>query len=88
MKTYFGIFLVLWNIVVLSFYGLDKRRAVKGQWRISEKTLLLMSLCLGGFGALIGAHIFHHKTHKGYFQLCWYLGLFLDILLIYLVWRI
>lgn len=39
--------LLTWNLVVLVMYGVDKRKAIKGNWRISEKTLLLSALFLG-----------------------------------------
>lgn len=40
--------LLTWNLVVLVMYGVDKRKAIKGNWRISEKTLLLSALFWGG----------------------------------------
>lgn len=47
--------------------GFDKKRAIKGQWRIKEKTLLFLGF-LGGFaGGLAGMRAFHHKTKKWYF---------------------
>ena len=48
-------------------FGLDKRKAVKGRWRISEKTLLAMCLFMGATGGWAGMKIFHHKTAKWYF---------------------
>ena len=56
-----------WNLIVFLVYGIDKLKAKKEKWRIPEKTLLLMALCLGGTGALIGMGVFHHKTqHKSF----------------------
>ncbi len=76
--------LLTWNIVVFFLYGVDKRKAVKDQWRISERTLLLSSLLFGGVGALLGGKLFRHKTQKWYFQLCWYLGIGIILGAIYL----
>ncbi|MGT2887084.1 DUF1294 domain-containing protein [Streptococcus didelphis] len=76
---------LLWNVFVFFLYGLDKKRAIKGKWRISEKVLLSTSLLTGGLGALLGGHFFHHKTQKWYFQLSWYLGIGLIALMAYLV---
>ena len=52
----------LWNAVVFSLYAVDKRKAKKGEWRISEKTLLLTALLFGGAGAFLGMLAFRHKT--------------------------
>ena len=48
-------------------YGIDKKRAVRNQWRISEKALLGMAALGGSIGALAGMKIFHHKTRKAKF---------------------
>lgn len=40
--------LLIWNLMVFALYGLDKRKAVTNQWRISEKTLLWSSFLFGG----------------------------------------
>ena len=77
-EVLFGL-LVFWNLVVFGLYAEDKRRATRGLWRISEKTLLLSAFGLGGIGAIISAHIFHHKTRKWYFQVVWWLGVILDV---------
>ena len=66
--------IIMWNLVVFTLYGIDKRKAFKGEWRISEKTLLWSSFLFGGIGALLGGKYFHHKTQKWYFQVVWYLG--------------
>ncbi|MBM7643157.1 DUF1294 domain-containing protein [Streptococcus loxodontisalivarius] len=83
----FLIYLGLWNLLVFITYGIDKRRAVRGQWRISEKSLLLIAVFFGGFGAFIAGKFFHHKTRKWYFQATWYLGMGLTLGLAYLVWK-
>ena len=46
-------------------YGIDKLKAKKGKWRISEATLLMMAIVGGSIGAWAGMRIWHHKTmHK------------------------
>ena len=67
---YFILFVLVMNIITFFAFGIDKRKAVKGAWRISEATLLLMSLCFGSAGQLLGMKFFRHKTHKWYFWLC------------------
>lgn len=41
---------------------IDKHKAIKHQWRISEKTLFFMAFIGGAWGLLAGMFCFHHKT--------------------------
>ena len=72
------------NLCVFLLYGIDKRRAVRHEWRISEKTLLL-SAAAGVFGAMAGIWGIRHKTQKPKF----YLGVpgifVLEVILFYIV---
>lgn len=77
--------LLIWNVIVFITYGIDKRRAVQKAWRISERTLLLEAICLGGLGAILGGNYFHHKTRKWYFQVTWLVGLAILVIVIYLI---
>ena len=63
------LYLLLINLVTLVVYGVDKRRAKKGQWRISEKTLFLLPLAGGSVGAIAGMYLFRHKTKHWYFRI-------------------
>ena len=65
----FEMFVLLWNVVVLLCYGLDKLLAKAKKWRISEQVLLLCAFLLGGLGALMGMVLFHHKTAKMKFRI-------------------
>lgn len=71
----FYLYLGLYNLIVFIAYGIDKRRAVRGAWRISEKTLICLALAFGGLGAILGGYLFHHKTRKWYFVLSWWVGI-------------
>ena len=42
------------NLIAFAMYGIDKRKAVKDQWRIPEKTLLIIALIGGAVGAFVG----------------------------------
>ncbi len=55
------------SLVSFIAYAWDKRQAVKGNWRVSEKALLLMTALGGSVGALLGSRLFRHKTKKWYF---------------------
>lgn len=47
--------------------GIDKSRAKRQKWRISEKTLFASALLGGSIGAILGMRMFHHKTKHWYF---------------------
>ena len=58
-------YLLAINIATFFLYGIDKYKAKKNQWRISEATLLTMAAIGGSIGALAGMRLWHHKTmHK------------------------
>ena len=58
-------YLLAVNIVTFILYGIDKYKAKKGKWRISEATLLTMAAIGGSIGAWAGMRLWHHKTmHK------------------------
>ena len=53
------------NIVAFMVYGIDKVKAKKSKWRISEATLLMLAIVGGSIGAWLGMKVWHHKTlHK------------------------
>ena len=56
--------LIATNFFAFAAFGIDKARAVAGQWRISESTLLLFALIGGTPGAYAGRALFRHKTRK------------------------
>ena len=58
-------YLLAINIATFFLYGIDKYKAKKGRWRISEATLLLIAVVGGSIGAWAGMRLWHHKTmHK------------------------
>jgi len=67
------------NLIVFALYGVDKRRAKNGQWRIPEKTLLLGTWLLGGVGAWLAMRAFRHKTKHIAFQVSAPIGAVLSI---------
>ncbi|WP_304680092.1 DUF1294 domain-containing protein [Neisseria blantyrii] len=52
------------SLYAFALYGIDKRRAIRGQRRIPEHRLLLPALFGGWTGAYLGSRIFRHKTAK------------------------
>ena len=43
MESYVLIYLLAANVAAFLVFGIDKWKAVKGRWRIPEKTLLLFA---------------------------------------------
>ena len=60
-------FYAVMTLIAFFMYGIDKKRAKKKQWRISETVLLGTGLLGGALGALLGMKLFRHKTKHGYF---------------------
>ena len=63
--NYLAYYLLAINAVAFIVYGIDKYKAKKAKWRISEATLLLLAVLGGSIGAWMGMKVWHHKTkHK------------------------
>ena len=67
------------SVVALGFYLHDKGAAARGEQRVPENTLHLLSLLGGWPGALIGQGLFRHKTSKQSFQFVFWLTVVLNI---------
>jgi uncharacterized membrane protein YsdA (DUF1294 family) len=50
------------SVVTFALYGLDKRRAIAGGWRVPERVLHGLTLAGGVPGGWVGRAIFRHKT--------------------------
>ena len=68
LEFVFG-YIVLVNLVAFCMYGIDKRKAVKDRYRISENALLGVALIGGSIGAWAAMKVFRHKTQKWKFKL-------------------
>ncbi|WP_426478894.1 DUF1294 domain-containing protein [Chryseobacterium sp. CBSDS_008] len=76
-------FLFITNLVTFGVFGFDKWQAKKHQWRISENTLLGISLLGGIIGAVSGMIIFNHKVSKKSFLMKFILVVLIDLVLLY-----
>lgn len=74
-------YLIILNLINFILYGIDKYKAKHNKWRISEKTLLTLSI-IAGMGGFLGMEIFHHKTREKKFYLANLIGMALTIYLI------
>lgn len=57
-------FLLIINLITFLIFGYDKKLAAKNKGRISEKSLLILSLLGGTIGAFLAIQLFRHKTKK------------------------
>ncbi len=57
-------YLLAINVITFLAMWIDKRKAQKGSWRISEKALFTLVLLGGGVGGILGMYVFRHKTQK------------------------
>lgn len=62
------IYLIAMNVVTFFMYGIDKWKAKRSKWRISEATLLSLAVIGGSIGAWLGMRVWHHKTMHKKFQ--------------------
>ena len=76
-------YLLAVNVVAFAAFGIDKYKAKRGLWRISEATLLLLAVVGGSLGALLGMRIWHHKTQHAKFRYGLPLIILAQIALIY-----
>ena len=52
------------SLITFLDWGYDKLQAKANGWRISERSLFVLILVGGAFGALAGMQLFRHKTRK------------------------
>lgn len=65
METkYIILYIFLINIIGFGMMALDKYKAEKNYWRISEKSIFIVTLLGGGIGTISGMYAFRHKTKK------------------------
>lgn len=61
-------YILVTNIIGFAFMGIDKWKARRGAFRISEATLFTIALIGGSIGSIIGMYVFRHKTkHPAFF---------------------
>ncbi|KGR73663.1 DUF1294 domain-containing protein [Ureibacillus manganicus] len=60
-------FILVESIILFVLMGMDKSRAKKHEWRISEKTLFTIAIFGGACGGVLGMYIYKHKTKHNSF---------------------
>ena len=61
--------MIIMSVITFILFGVDKKKAIRHEWRIPEATLLTFSLLSGGIGGIFGMQVFHHKTQKWKFRI-------------------
>jgi uncharacterized membrane protein YsdA (DUF1294 family) len=77
--------LLVLNVVSFALFGIDKLRARRGAWRISEQVLLLSALISGTIGAWVGVIVFRHKSRKVSFLIPLACASLIDLVIVYLL---
>ena len=75
------------NVFTFIAFRFDKWRARHNQWRISEASLFLFAIIGGSIGALLGMHMWHHKTKHLHFIIGIPLIMLLQAILIFALSR-
>jgi len=78
--VYLKLFIAV-NALSFVFYSCDKFYACHHKQRISEKTLLNLSIPYASFGALMAMLLFNHKIKKGRFMFWFWCVILLQIIL-------
>lgn len=55
-------YIAVMSVVLLVMMKIDKERARRNQYRISERTLWVTALLGGAIGGVLGMQLFRHKT--------------------------
>jgi len=78
----FWLFIVIVNIITFPLFYFDKRNAVRGGWRVSEKMLYIFVLIGGTPAVFLGQKILHHKTRKASFKIIFWMIVLLQTIYI------
>ena len=60
-------YVIVLSLILLILMYTDKQKAIKQQWRISEKTLFILAIFGGAIGGVLGMYLFRHKTKHNRF---------------------
>ena len=80
----FGYYIII-NLVLYITMVIDKKRAIKDQWRIPEKNMYLMAVLGGGLGGLVAMVFKRHKNRHMDFILVFTMTSILHMLLAFLL---
>lgn len=80
------LYLVFINVLTFLLYGIDKWKAKRSRWRITESVLLGMAAVGGSVGAWLGMRVWRHKTQHKRFR--YGVPAILVVQIVLLVWAV
>ena len=78
-------YLIIINIIGFMMCYIDKKKAINHKYRISEYSLISISIIGGCYGFILGMYMFHHKTKKIKFRICIPI---ICIIWLYIIWEV
>ncbi|EQF21990.1 hypothetical protein QEI_1762, partial [Clostridioides difficile CD129] len=60
MKNFILIYFIVINSIAFFSMYIDKKRAIRNEWRIKEATLMSIAVIGGSIGSIIGMYSFRH----------------------------
>jgi uncharacterized membrane protein YsdA (DUF1294 family) len=76
-----GAFYAAASVTCFVAYAIDKRAAVAGRWRVSERTLLGLGVLGGWPGAIVAQQTLRHKTQKAGFRRAFWASVLMNMLI-------
>ena len=80
--------MVFINITTFAAYGIDKRAAKRGKWRISENNLHTLEFLGGWLGAYVAQKIYRHKTSKTSYRRMYKLMIVMEFAAVYVILKL
>ena len=81
LRNIYIICFIIMSLITLFLYKIDKKKAIKQKYRISEKTLLILPWFLGSLGGILGVFLIRHKSKHLSFKLNNILAFILQVFL-------
>ena len=80
-------YFVFVNLLGFALMGIDKKKAIKGAFRIPEATLFMAAIIGGSIGSILGMYTFRHKTRHLQFVYGMPAILIIQLILLFLLLR-
>ena len=80
-------YFIIVNLLGFAHMGIDKRKAIKGAFRIPEATLFMVAIIGGSIGSILGMYTFRHKTRHLKFVYGMPAILIIQLILLFLLYR-